>query len=88
MYLPNAVSAKKSREIGVLEMLSHCPHQEELQDFAIGNVSEQRLSAVAEHLSSCPKCTEILTSPDDFADSLESATEGAVRNAPGGATDC
>ncbi len=53
-------------------MAPDCPAPQELSDFALGKLPEDRSESVAHHLEECPPCQATLTSLDSASDTLVS----------------
>lgn len=60
-------------------MLQSCPGEAELRNFSIGILIGSELDRVADHVESCPHCSEALENLDDFSDDLLNDL-GQVRN--------
>jgi serine/threonine-protein kinase len=50
---------------------SHCPTEQELAAFNLGDLPEASLEAISQHLESCPNC-------EAFLDSLDGRTDSAI----------
>src|SRR5262249_61379581 len=55
-----------------------CSSLAELKAFALGDLCESRLDAVAEHLEDCPRCEALLNGMDRSADTVVAAVRGAA----------
>src|SRR5437868_5594670 len=62
--------------------MKDCPGPRELHDFWLGRLSQPALEAVADHLSDCPRCEEVLSevrrNKDAVVANLQNCRTGAL----------
>src|SRR5258706_15691209 len=59
-----------------------CPSNDELLGFQLGELGDERLAFVGEHLTCCPKCEQQALLNDKLADTMLSALRESIATAP------